>query len=69
MLEAVDKIRKKYPNPYFGYKALLVPETIGSSVAATNELELDATIGAVFSEMGGAESPLQFVFSRRGNTH
>lgn len=70
MLEAVERIRRKYPNPRFGYKALLMPETIGSSVyAATHEAELDATVGAVFSEMGGAESPLQLVFSRRGNTY
>jgi aminopeptidase-like protein len=70
MLEALDKIRSKYPNPYFGYKALLMPETIGSSVyASTHEAELDATIGAVFSEMGGADSPLQLVFSRRGDTY
>ncbi len=70
MLEAVERIRRKYPNPRFGYKALLMPETIGSSVyAATHEAELDATVGAVFSEMGGAESPLQLVFSRRGDTY
>jgi aminopeptidase-like protein len=70
MLEVVERIRHKYPNPRFGYKALLMPETIGSSVyAATHEAELDATIGAVFSEMGGAESPLQLVFSRRGDTY
>ena len=70
MLEVVERIRRKYPAPRFGYKALLMPETIGSSVyAATHEAELDSTIGAVFSEMGGAESPLQLVFSRRGDTY
>lgn len=70
MLEVVERIRHKYPKSRFGYKALLMPETIGSSVyAATHEAELDATIGAVFSEMGGAESPLQLVFSRRGDTY
>lgn len=70
MLEAVERIRRKYPQSRFGYKTLLMPETIGSSVyAATHEAELDATIGAVFSEMGGAASPLQLVFSRRGDTY
>lgn len=70
MLEAVDRIREKYPNSKYGYKALLMPETIGSSIyAATHENELDATVGAVFSEMGGAESPLQLVLSRRGDTY
>ena len=70
MLEAIKKIKKKYPNSKYGYKALLMPETIGSSVyAATHEKELDNTIGAVFSEMGGADSPLQLVFSRRGDTY
>lgn len=70
MLEVVKRIRQKYPKSRYGYKALLMPETIGSSVfAATHEAELDATIGGVFSEMGGADSPLQFVFSRRGDTY
>jgi aminopeptidase-like protein len=70
MLEAVERIRRKHPTPRLGYKALLMPETIGSSVyAATHEAELDSTVGAVFSEMGGAESPMQLVFSRRGDTY
>lgn len=70
MLEAIKRIKKNHPNPKYGYKALLMPETIGSSVyAATHEDELDNTIGAVFSEMGGADSPLQLVFSRRGDTY
>jgi len=70
MLEALERIRRKHPTPRFGYKALLMPETIGSSVyGATHEAELDATVGAVFSEMGGADSPLQLVFSRRGDTY
>jgi len=70
MLEALDRVRKKYPNPKYSYKALMMPETIGSSVyAATHGPELDSTIGAAFSEMGGADSPLQLVLSRRGNTY
>lgn len=70
MLEVVNRIRKKYPNPRLGYKALLMPETIGSSIyVATHEQEIDSTIGAVFSEMGGAETPLQLVFSRLGDTY
>lgn len=70
MLEAMQRIKRAHPRPRYGYKALLMPETIGSSVyAAAHESELDATIGAVFSEMGGAEQPLQLVFSRRGDTY
>jgi aminopeptidase-like protein len=70
MLEAVARIRRKHPKPRYGYKALIMPETIGSSVyAATHESEMDATLGAVFSEMGGADEPLQLVFSRRGDTY
>lgn len=70
MLEAIDRIRRLYPTPRHGYKALIMPETIGSSVyAATHEHELDMTLGAVFSEMAGAEAPLQLVSSRRGDTY
>lgn len=70
MLEAIQKIKEKYPNSRLSYKALIMPETIGSSVyAAENEIELDRMIGGVFSEMGGADSPLQLVFSRRGDTY
>jgi aminopeptidase-like protein len=70
MLEVMDRIMRSHPNPRHGYKALLMPETIGSSVyAATHERELDNTLGAVFSEMAGAEEPLQLVFSRRGDTY
>ncbi len=70
MLEAVERIRKRHPKPRYGYKALAMPETIGSSVyVANNEAEIDATIGGVFSEMGGAREPLQLLSSRRGDTY
>ncbi len=70
MLETMARIRKKYPNPQHGYKALAMPETIGSTVyAATREAEMDQTLGAVFSEMAGAASPLQLVQSRRADTY
>lgn len=70
MLEVFRRVQRDFPFPKHGYRVLLVPETIGSSVyAATHEDELDNTLGAVFSEMGGAESPLQLVLSRRGNTY
>lgn len=70
MLEAMRRIMRRHPQPRHGYKALLMPETIGSSVyAATHEQEIDNTLGAVFSEMAGAEAPLQLVFSRRGDTY
>ena len=70
MFETIKRIKQKYPKPKHGYKALAMPETIGSSVyVATHEDEIDATIGAVFSEMGGAEAGLQLVYSRRGDTY
>ena len=70
MFETVKRIKQKYPNSKHGYKAIAMPETIGSSVyAATHEDEMDATIGAVFSEMGGADADLQLVYSRRGDTY
>lgn len=70
MLEAVARIRKQYPNSKYGYKALVMPETIGSSVyVANNEAEVDVTLGGVFSEMGGAREPLQLVASRRADTY
>lgn len=70
MFETVKRIKQKYSVTKYGYKALAMPETIGSSVyAATHEEEIDNTIGAVFSEMGGADAGLQFVYSRRGDTY
>lgn len=70
MLEVMDRVRRRHPAPRHGYKALILPETFGTSIyAATHEAELDRTLGAVFSEMGGAEAPLQFKYSRRGDTY
>jgi aminopeptidase-like protein len=70
MLEVIDRIKQSYPNPRHGYKALLMPETIGSSVyAATHLPELDNTLCGIFSEMPGADEPLQFVFSRNSDTY
>ena len=70
MLEVMERLIRSHPHPRHGYKALLVPETIGSSVyAATHEAELDQTLGAVFTEMPGAEAPLQLVRSRRGDSY
>lgn len=70
MLESVERIRKRHPRPKYGYKALAMPETIGSSVyVANNEAEIDSTIGGVFSEMGGANEPLQLVASRRADSY
>jgi aminopeptidase-like protein len=70
MLEALDRIKRKHPTPKHGYKTLVMPETFGSSIyAATHEAELDATLGAVFSEMAGADAPLQFKWSRRADTY
>ena len=70
MLEVIERIKRKHPNPQHGYKALVMPETIGSSVyAATHEREMDQTLGAVFSEMAGADAPLQLVRSRRADTY
>lgn len=70
MLETFKRLRERFRNPVHGYRVLLFPETIGSATyAAVHEDELDATLGAVFSEMGGAQSPLQLVMSRRGSTY
>jgi len=70
MLETIERIRRRHPRPRHGYKALIMPETIGSSVyAATHESEMDAMLGATFSEMAGADAPLQFVRSRRSDTY
>jgi aminopeptidase-like protein/RimJ/RimL family protein N-acetyltransferase len=70
MFEALERIRRRHPRPLHGYRVLAMPETIGSSVyAATHEAELDASLGAVFSEMPGADAPLQLVRSRRGDTY
>jgi aminopeptidase-like protein len=70
MLETIERIRQRHPKPRHGYKALVMPETIGSSVyAATHEAEMDATLGAAFTELPGADAPLQFVRSRRADTY
>jgi aminopeptidase-like protein len=70
MLETIFRIQKKYPSPKHTYRALVMPETIGSSIYAANESSLiDSAIGAVFSEMGGADAGFQFVYSRRGDTY
>jgi aminopeptidase-like protein/RimJ/RimL family protein N-acetyltransferase len=70
MLEVFDAIRQRHPDPVHGYRVLAMPETIGSSVyAANHEADLDAALGAVFSEMPAADAPLQLVRSRRGDTY
>jgi aminopeptidase-like protein len=70
MLETLRRIQKKYPNPKYTYRTLVMPETIGSSIYVANEPKLiDNAIGAVFSEMGGADAGFQFVYSRRGDTY
>lgn len=70
MLETIHQIQKKYPTPKYTYRALIMPETIGSSIYAANESKLlDKALGAVFSEMGGADAGFQFVHSRRGDTY
>lgn len=70
MMEAMRRIREAYPQPQHGYRALAMPETIGSSVyVATHEGEADASLGAMFSEMPGADAPFQLVSSRRGDTY
>ena len=70
MLEVVDRLKTRHPNPVYSYRALVMPETIGSSVfVSANEHVADKSIGAVFSEMGGADAPLQLVQSRRADTY
>lgn len=70
MLETISRIQKKYQTPKHTYRALIMPETIGSSIYTANEpVLIDNAIGAVFSEMGGADAMFQFVHSRRGDTY
>ena len=70
MLELIERIKRAHPRPRHGYKALIMPETIGSSVyAAWREDEMDRTLGAAFSEMAGADAPIQLVASRRADTY
>ena len=70
MLQVMQLIKKKYKKTKYNYNALLMPEVIGSVAYATeNKSIIDKTIGAVFSEMPGANQGIQFVFSRRGNTY
>ena len=70
MLEVVHRLKQRHPNPKYTYRALVMPETIGSSVYVSDNMDIiDNSIGAVFSEMGGAKEALQFVSSRRTTTY
>lgn len=70
VMEALARIRQRFPNPRHGYRALAMPETIGSAVyAATHMEQLDNTLGAAFTEMAAADAPIQLVLSRRGNSY
>ena len=70
MYEVLRRIKENFKKTRFSYLALAMPETIGSSVYLTaNRHEIKNFIGSAFCEMGGANSPLQMVFSRRGNTY
>ena len=70
MYEVLRRIKKNFKKTRFTYLSLAMPETIGSSVYLTeNKFNIKNFIGSAFCEMGGANSPLQMVFSRRGNTY
>jgi aminopeptidase-like protein len=70
MLEVMDQIKKRYVNNKYTYRMLFMPEVIGSvAYTSDNKSKIENTIGAVFSEMPGANQGLQFVFSRRANTY
>ncbi len=70
VLEALARIRTKFASPRHTYRALAMPETIGSSIYAATHLEdCDKSLGAAFSEMAAADAPVQLVMSRRGNTY
>lgn len=70
MLEVMSQIRQKYSKNKYTYRMLFMPEVIGSVAYTSNNSEkIDKTIGAVFSEMPGANQGIQFVFSRRANTY
>jgi aminopeptidase-like protein len=70
MMEALRRIRRAWPQPRHGYRALAMPETIGSCIYLSTRAEVaDASLGAVFSEMPGADADLQLVHSRLGDTY
>jgi aminopeptidase-like protein len=70
MLEVMNQIQKRYAKNKYTYRMLFMPEVIGSvAYTSDNKNKIDNTIGAVFSEMPGANEGLQFVFSRRSNTY
>ena len=70
MLEVMNQIKKKYVKNKYTYRMLFMPEVIGSVAYTSNHKnKIDNTIGAVFSEMPGANQDIQFVFSRRSNTY
>jgi aminopeptidase-like protein len=69
-IEFMKRLRERRPQPKYTYRLLILPETFGSAVYCANHTDdLDNSIGAVFTEMPGAVSDLQFVHSRRGDTY
>ena len=70
MFEVLKKIKNKYPHSRNTYKALAMPETMGSSVYLTKfEDNIENIFGSAFCEMGAAKSNFQLVSSRRGDTY
>ena len=70
MFEVINRVKKLFPNLKYTYKALAMPERIGSSIYVTENIKnISEYLGSAFCEMGGAKSPLQMVFSKRGNTY
>lgn len=69
-VEVTRRIRQQIPNSKYCYQLLVLPETIGSSIYLTaNEDRIGSYLGAVFIEMAGIRSPLDFSHTRRGDTY
>lgn len=71
VLVAIEVMRrlKSLPTPYFSYRLLLTPETIGSIAwLSRNEAAIPRIIGGLFLEMLGTDCPHAFQTSFRGDT-
>ena len=69
-VEVMRRIRQEMPSPKYCYQLLVLPETIGSSIYLTaSEDRIGSYLGAVFIEMAGIRSPLDFSHTRRSDTY
>lgn len=69
-IQVMRRIAREFPQRRYSYQLLIMPETIGSAVYLANHAaEIDDYLGAIFCEMPGARSPLNFVHTRRGDAY